>query len=185
VTLRGLQDAYIDEGLMLTPTPEWHTGENHSVIKVNEFYDFFDIPQESDYEPEAWQALINDAKKYDYNSTSILVVFLPTTNKVKIGGNQIDVYNNQFAAWDDPRTESKYLFTTPKSQPKSNFDSLLGRGVVLNRPDLIAAVKPYTRGARSLIQAAIGADVPAPIPPRGGALSPAVDLPPASPPGLP
>ena len=230
LTIDGIQDAYSEKGLMLTPTPEWQTGEYHALVNIDEFYRKFEIPQESDFEPEAWQKLLSDARDYDVNDTSILVVIVEGDNlkedelskQEKIQSlfrdsslNNFELSNSMLApgsmlaAWDDPRTESQFKYTSKKNSNDDgnaddlSFESILGKGVILNRPDLIAAlkaigvtgvpvsfyyvdkdrVKPYFRGPRSLIQAALGASAPSIVLPSGGVSSP--QLPPASPPGLP
>ena len=226
VTLQGVQDAYIEKNLMLTPVPEWNTGEYHALIDIDEFYAKFDIPQEKDFEPQAWQRLLDDARNYDVNETSLLVIVLNQANhertKQQNSSTKLNIDNSVLlAAWDDPRTESQFLYTPPKrynsdgdevlNVSEYTIDSIVGQGLVLNRPDLVAAlkalgvrkvpvafyyfdderVKPYFRGPRSLIQAAIGADTPKVVLPNGGFLTPVEelppvdDLPPASPPGLP
>jgi len=205
-TLKGLRDAYVERNLMVTPTPEWYLGEYHSYTSMDEFDYFFDIPEEDDFESGVWVSLLDEAKKYDVNGTSILVVILDSGSSKQKKDNHVSssierryVDGSVLAEWDNPRTESKFQYTVPKGSSSLSLDSLLNQGMVVNRPDLIAAlkalgvrqvpvsvyyldenrVKPYTRGPRSLIQAALGADKPVIIPPGGGALLP------ASPPGLP
>ena len=210
-TLQGVQDAYAEKNLMVTPTPEWHSGEYHAQIDINEFYKKFHIPRESDFEPEAWERLIKDARNYDVKETSIVVVILGAGGNLNVSKKQ-HAYslfdNSMLAAWDNPRTESQYPYVIPQSGNDAlidlSLDAIVGQGMVINRPDLIAAlneigvtqipvsfyyldnerVKPYFRGPRSLIQAALGAELPNIVPPSGGFLPPE-DLPPASPPGLP
>ena len=213
-TLQGIQDAYSEKSLMITPTPEWHSGEYHALIDINEFYKKFDIPQESDFEPEVWERLIKDARNYDVNETSLVVVVLDagdnlTASKTaeNLSGHRL-LDSSMLAAWDNPRTESQYPYVVPQSSNDAladlSLESIVEQGMVLNRPDLIAAlkeigvtqipvsfyyldnerVKPYFRGPRSLIQAALGVQLPKVVPPSGGFLPPE-DLPPASPPGLP
>ena len=123
-------------------------------------------------------------------------------NELNNQSSQYQVFSNSMtAAWDDPRTESRFKYTSAKSSDNLSLESILGNGIIFNRPDLVAAlnalgvkripvsvyyldksrVKPFTRGARSLIQAAIGAEIPVTVPPGGGV----APLSPASPPGLP
>jgi len=212
-TLKGLKQAYIEKNIMVTPTPEWQLGEYHIHVELSEFYELFNIPVEEDFEPEAWQKLIADAKKYDVNETSFIAVILGGAQANKKQKNRLDdqtaklpsqyqVFSeSMLAAWDDPRTESQFKFTRPGDADNLSLSSILGKGVIFNRPDLVAAlnalgvkqipvsiyyldsarVKPFTRGPRSLIQAAIGIQVPVTVPPSGGV----APLPPASPPGLP
>jgi len=58
-TLDGIQHAYLDEGLMLTPTPEWNAGDHHINVSVDELIERFDIRVKQDYldadEAELWQ----------------------------------------------------------------------------------------------------------------------------------
>ena len=214
-TLRGMRDAYRKENLMVTPTPQWEIGEYHAYIEADEFDQLLNLPEEDDFEPEAWNALLSEAENYDVNDTSILVIILPSQGAVrrtrehtpKDSATQVLPATNLFAAWDNPRTESKFKYASPKDDGLvPGLNSVLSNGLIVNRPDLIAAlkalgvsrvpvavyyldgarVKPYRRGARSLIQSALGIDTPNIVPPGGGLLPPPpVDLPPASPPGLP
>jgi len=214
-TLHGIRNAYAKQGLLLTPPPEWQTGEYHAYVDINEFYQLFDIPEESDFEPEAWQKLLVEARKYDVNSTSLIVIMLNSQQGLQNESKREEsnqsaqnllFSNSIFAAWDNPRTESQFKYTPSASASNLSLDSLIGKGLVVNRPDLLAAlnaigvsqvpitvyyldgarIKPYTRGPRSLIQAALGAtQSPTIVVPGGGFLAPSPDLPPASPPGVP
>ena len=208
-TLKGLLQAYNEKNIMVTPTPEWQNGEYHINAELSEFYQLFDIPTESDFEPEAWEKLIAEAKNYDVNETSFIVVILGDDTGKQHNKNELinqsgrhQLFSNSVtAAWDDPRTESRFKYTSPISNDDLSLDAILGKGVILNRPDLVAAlnalgvkrlpvavyyldkarVKPFTRGPRSLIQAAVGVEIPVTVPPGGG-IAPLL---PASPPGLP
>ena len=207
-TLHGLRDAYVKENLMVTPPPEWQIGEYHIYVDVQEFYELFEIPSEKDYEPEVWEKLIVEAENYDVNETSFIVVILGGVGVNKQDANEklsqpmqlVDPSFTQTAAWDDPRSESQFKYTPPKNGIDLSLNGILGKGMIFNRPDLVAAlntlgvtsipvtiyyldgarVKPFNRGPRSLIQAAIGIKSPVTVPPTGGT----VPLPPASPPGL-
>jgi len=214
-TIRGLQQAYIEESILLTPTPEWQLGEYHIYGGIDELRDIFDIPQEEDFEPEAWDSLIAEAEDYSVTNTAFILVVLgdfgskknkPEEDKLSYGY----VSDQQYAVWDDPRTEAKFKYTSPENKKSPKFKDIVGKGMVINRPDLIAAlealgvtqvpitfyyldstrVKPYFKGPRALIQAAIGLDSPNFVPPSGGGFLPNTPpvvppvLPPASPPGI-
>jgi len=205
-TIRGLHDAYIEKNLILTPTPEWQLGEYHTYAKVEEFYEIFQIPEEEDFEPEAWQKLIREAEAYSVTNTAFLLVIVGGDDngeqKAKLGITSGQLY----AAWDDPRTEQDFKYTPSKDGDPITLENILGKGLIFNRPDLIAAlnalgvtkvpvafyyidssrVKPYTKGPRSLIQAAIGAGTPPGSFGDGGGFTPPPQqpLPPASPPGI-
>jgi len=209
-TLTGLREAYIKENLMVTPPPEWQVGEYHIYVELSEFYELFDIPTEKDYEPEVWEKLLIEAENYDVNETSFIAVILggvgidkeAANEKLSYHINGVDQAHTLVAAWDDPRTEGQFKYTRPKNGLDVSLNGILGKGIIFNRPDLVAAlnslgasripvtiyyldgarVKPFTLGPRSLIQSAIGITRPVTVPPTGGGLEP---LPPASPPGLP
>lgn len=206
-TLHGLRDAYIKENLMVTPPPEWQIGEYHIFVEISEFYQLFEIPSEDDYEPEVWEKLLVEAENYDVNETAFIAVILGGVGlnkedaKEKLSGHALGQQNPiLMAAWDDPRSESQFKYTSPSKGIDLSLNGILGKGIVFNRPDLVAAlnalgatsipvtvyyldgarVKPFTKGPRSLIQAAIGIEPPVTVPPTGGG----IPLPPASPPGL-
>ncbi|GHA08290.1 hypothetical protein GCM10008090_17680 [Arenicella chitinivorans] len=187
-TIKGIQRAYTERGLMLTPTPEWEKGEYHLYAKIDEFVEVFDIPEEEDFEPEAWQRLLTEAKEYSVPDTSFLAVI--------IGGDTGDDNENsaltyseyhQYAQWDDPRTEADYPYVSAGSgdddDERDQSDSggisvkaIVGKGIILNRPDLIAAlkalgveevplafyyvdnarVKPYVKRPQALVESVLG-----------------------------
>ena len=85
----------------------------------------------------------------------------------------------QYALYDDPRTEAAFPFVAPEGDSLS-FGSILGKGMIINRPDLIAALqflgveevpvaihyidsartKPYLLGARGIKNIILGAGTP-------------------------
>lgn len=199
-TIRGLQDAYAEQTLMVTPTPEWQLGEYHIQGAMDEVYEIFEIPEQDDYEPEAWAKLLREAEDYSVSNTSFLFVVIASgeddveSAKLAITPDQV------LAAWDNPRTEGEFSYTTPQNGEPVNLENIMGKGLIFNRPDLISALsalgvqrvpisfyyidsarmRPYTKGPRALIQAAIGAGTP-PGSFGGGGFTPP---PPASPAGL-
>ena len=207
-TLSGALDAYKKENLMLTTTPEWQSGEYHVYAQMSEIHQYFDIPEEKDFEPEAWEKLIIEAENYDVNETSFLVTILGSTpigdaseiQQQSLTGKYHFFSDSVVAEWDNPRTESQFKYTHAANANGLSLDSLLGKGVIINRPDLLAAlnalgvnevpisiyyfdsarVKSFTRGPRSLIQSALGIEPSVVVPPSGGV----APLLPASPPGI-
>jgi len=195
-TIKGVHAAFTEKGLMLTPTPEWQFGDHHLYATVEEFYDVFAIPTERDFEPEQWQNLLQEARKYTVDNTAFLVTIIDSNDDGKVSYAVSE--NQQVAAWDDPRTEAAFPYVEPdvadsgslqKTRPLQNskswqnpdsLRSIVNRGLVFNRPDLIAAlnalgvtevpvafyyladarVAPYNRGRRGLVSAAIGAGAP-------------------------
>ncbi len=201
-TIKGLQRAYTEKQLMLTPTPEWQLGEYHIYSSIDEFYEIFTIPEEEDFEPEHWQRLLEEAEDYAVTNTAFLLVVVghpeddeekdeADTEEQKTETTKLAITHNQlYAAWDDPRTESEYPFATSTNTPPVTLKNMVGQGLIFNRPDLIAAlkalgvkrapvvfyyndssrVKPYTKGPRALIQAAIGVSFPNGVFGRGGGI---------------
>ncbi len=179
-TIKGMQAAYGEKRLMLTPTPEWQLGEYHIYAGLDEFYEIFNIPQEDDFEPEAWQKLLEEAEDYTVTNTSFLFVILGSPDGDEESAKVMVASGQQYAAWDDPRTEAEFPYVLPSEGPPITLQNLMGQGLIFNRPDLIAAlnalgvtkvpvvfyyvdsarVKPYIRGPRALIQGAIGISVP-------------------------
>jgi hypothetical protein len=182
LTLKGMQSAYAEKRLILTPPPEWQLGEYHMYSKVSEFYDVHEIPEEEDFEPEAWQKLLDEAEDYSVTDTAFLSVIMggPEDENDSRSANIAITDAQLYAAWDDPRSESSFPYVTPKDSPAVSLKNILKKGAIFNRPDLIAAlnalgvervpvvfyylddsrVKPYLKGPKSLIQAAIGISNP-------------------------
>lgn len=178
LTIRGVKDAYTEKGLMITPAPEWQQGDYHFYAKMDEVDEVFNLPDEQDFEPEAWDALVAEAEDYGVTNTSFIVVVLGTGDGVARIGSQSKLIS-EYAAWDDPRTEQAYPFASSNNGSAMTLKSVLGQGVLINRPDLVAALKtlgvgqipisfyyldssrvaPYAKGPKALIQAAIGAGV--------------------------
>ncbi len=185
-TIAGVQKAYADKSLMLTPTPQWQIGEYHLYVPISEFYDTFAIPSEEDYEPEAWQALLTAAQNHIVTNRSFLVVILAggdasqSETAASVQSAPVTL-NKQYVAWADPRADAAFPYAKPKSGSSLTFKSIVSKGVILNRPDLIAALnaigvesvpvsfyyldksrqRPFLKTPRALIQAAIGAGAPA------------------------
>ncbi len=184
-TLRGIQKAYTEKSLMLTPVPEWQLGEYHMYADVSEFYEIFDIPEEEDFEPEDWQKLLEEAEDYSVTNTSFLMVVLPNNGDrdrdQKNKDNDLDVSfhhssNLLYAAWDNPRTEAEFPYVAPSGGQAATLDNIMGKGLIFNRPDLLAAlnalgvqkvpvsyyyvdsarVKPYVKGGRALLNSVQG-----------------------------
>lgn len=179
-SIRGAQQAYNEKSLMLTPVPEWHSGEYHMYAKLDEFYEIFNIPEEQDFEPETWQKLLAEAEDYAVTDTAFLMVIMSGggsgEDKKDEAHNRYFVDGAQYAAWDDPRTESEYRYVKPDEGSPLTLENIVGDGIILNRPDLIAAlktlgvetvpvafyyldstrVKPYGKGARGLYRNADG-----------------------------
>ncbi|MEM7357712.1 MAG: hypothetical protein AAF431_01250 [Pseudomonadota bacterium] len=175
-TILGMQKAFTENSLMVTPTPEWQTGEFHIQAKLEEIYQIFDMPDEEDFEPEQWQRLLEEAENYNVADTSFLCVALSTGegDSVNRGLNSM----MQLASYDDPRSEENFPYAAPGGE--FNLKDMLRTGLIINRLDLIAAlntlgvteiplsfyyinsarVKPYTRGPRGLLALAIGAGTP-------------------------
>lgn len=177
-TIRGVRDAYQENALMLTPAPEWQLGEYHLYASLDEIHELFDIPAEQDFEPEAWQKLISEAKQYSVADTSFLFV---VTGSGKNDTARVTVNDGQlYAAWDNPRTEENYKYIESQDGLPVTLKNIMSKGVIFNRPDLIAAlqalevkevpvvfyyidgarVRPFNKSPRVLIQAAVGTGAP-------------------------
>lgn len=141
-TIRGVQTAYVDQSIMLTPTPEWQLGEYHMYADIDEFYDIFEIPSEEDFEPEEWLRLLEEAEDYAVTDTSFLMVVLGggSTQEAALERNGY-VFGQEYAAWDNPRSESAFEYIRPSGSSALTLENISGDGLVFNRPDLIAALK--------------------------------------------
>ncbi len=198
-TIRGTQNAYVQKQLMLTPVPEWQLGEYHMYSALEEFYEVFDIPEEEDFEPEAWQRLLDEAEAYSVTNTAFLAVV--------VGGPKKDGENNTaarlaiteeqlIAAWDDPRTESDFPYVQPENGSPATLKNIQAKGLIFNRPDLIAAlnalgvtkvpvsfyyldssrIKPFLLGKRGL-ENSIKGIIPIPVTPSTGGFTPCASPP--------
>jgi hypothetical protein len=224
-TLKGLQRAFTEQGLMVTPTPEWQNGDYHIKAKMKEVYEIFNIPAredytqeewerlleetskyipaEQDYEPEAWQRLVAESKAYDVSNTSFIVTMIDSgVDSEEEGALQIHQPNMlQLALYDDPRTEAEFPFMEPDGDSLS-FGSVLGKGIIINRPDLIAALrflgveeipvaihyidsartKPFALGVKGITNIIVGAGTPPGNLGGGGGFGPPPVTPPPPPP---
>lgn len=190
-TIRGVQRAYSEKGLMTTPAPEWELGEYHLHASMEEMYEVFDIPEPDDFEPETWQKLLSEAEEYSINNTSFLVIVIGGGDGDGDGDDEyltLDAADNQlYAQWDNPRSEEAYPYTAPDGSDKPSIKNLVSKGLVFNRTDLVAALnalgvvkvpvafyyldntrlRPYIKGPQALIKAAVGVGG-TPNPPGGG-----------------
>jgi len=205
VTIRGTKDAYSEKRLMLTPAPEWQLGDYHMYAQLAEFYEIFNIPEESDFEPEAWQKLLDEAEGYSVTNTSFLVAILGSEDENgRNNAKLVFTENELYAAWDDPRTEGDFPYVAPEDGPAVTMKNLMKQGVIFNRPDLVAALNalgvtqvpvafyyidsartaPYAKDPRALVDSVIGAG--APIGTFGGdGGTPPPPAPPSAPPPSP
>lgn len=199
-TIRGVQEAYVEKSLMVTPSPEWQLGEYHTYAAIDEFYEVFDLPEEEDFEPEAWQELLAEAEDYSVTNTAFLIVVLGDENQ---DDENQSVARSRYpdgtmlAAWDDPRADAEFKYVQPEDSSPVTLKTLLGKGLVLNRPDLIAALKalgvqrvpvayyyvdssrvyPYVKNPRGLINAANGVITRPPSGVSGGGVTPCASPP--------
>ena len=171
-TIRGVQQAYGDHSLMVTPVPEWQIGDHHLQAEVTEIQQLFEIPEQQDFEPEHWQRLLNEARDYQTEKPSFLITILRGNDSEKVAANINS--NTQYAAYSDPRNESAFPYV---NDGDLSLGALLNKGLIINRPDLIAAIaalgqlntvpvafyyidnartKPYTLGPRALRTFATG-----------------------------
>ncbi len=173
-TIRGAQSAYTEKNLMVTPVPEWQTGEYHMYATMDEVYEIFNIPEEQDFEPEQWQKLLAEAEDYAVTDTAFLMVVMSGGDKSSSKNQFVD--GQQYAAWDDPRSEAEYQYVKPEEGAPLTLENIVGDGIIINRPDLIAAlnvlgveripvafyyldssrVKPYFKGPGALYRNADG-----------------------------
>lgn len=178
LTIQGTKDAYTEKGIMLTPAPEWQIGDYHMYAKLSEFEKVFNIPQESDFEPEAWQKLLVEAENYSVTDTSFLVVILGLDDSTSARSARFTRHSETlYAAWSDPRSEADFPYVAPQEGPPATFNNIMKQGIIFNRPDLIAALgalgvgevpvafyyldsartAPYLKDPDALIDSVIGA----------------------------
>ena len=207
LTLRGVQRAYAENSIMLTPAPEWELGEYHIRAKLSEFDEIFDLPEEDDFEAAHWQRLLQQANAYDLNSPAFLVVVLSSGDQDIAFQKQA---GQQFAALKDPRDDAAFPYTdsgndadgqSDGSAARLDLKALVSQGLILNRPDLIAALlaigaseaqvafyyidnartKPFFRSPRALRAIAVGAGTPPQSFGGHGGFGPPPEIPPEPP----
>jgi len=172
-TIKGVTKAFTEKQLMVTPAPEWQMGEYHIYAGLHEFYENFNIPEPEDFEPEAWQKLLDEARNYTVSNTSFLLVALPPINNST--ANLAFTNGQLYAAWDDPRAQAAFPYVTPEDGSPLTLKNLSRQRLIFNRPDLIAAlnalgvsevpvafyylhssrVTPFLKGPRYLVQTAL------------------------------
>lgn len=113
VTVKSVVADYYANNLMVTPTPEWELREFHTLAKVEELYEVFNIPEQDDIEEERWAAAVADVQRNGIKD-SFIVTVLPSGSAGGSGGT---------------------LGTLGSGL------EVLGDGVVINRVDRIAAAK--------------------------------------------
>ena len=188
-TIKGIQKAFSENTLMVTPAPEWHTGEYHIFGGIEEIYDIFEIPSEQDFEPAHWRQLLAEAENYKVTNSSLVFTLLGSGEDERASRESIS--GQHYAQYEDPRSEAAFPHVSSDANPVT-FRSLVGQGIIMNRPDLVAALnalgvtevpivfyyinndrsKPYSKGPRALIGLATGAEAPATITSGGGGFGP-------------
>lgn len=127
-TVKGIQKAYLENALMITPTPEWYHGEYSIMADIQELDEIFELPTEAEFEPEEWQLILDEAKQHKVEDESFLIVVLPA------GGldNEQQARRNNVA--------HKLLYASNESITDS-LKEAFKLGLIINRPERLAALK--------------------------------------------
>lgn len=167
-TIKGVRKAYLENAIMVTPTPEWEIGEYHTYAQMSEIQEVFELPEEDDFEPEEWQALMEEAENHIIEDESFLIVVLPAGDAGQVNIQQ--------------RSSLQYAANGSDGADES-IQTAFGKGLIVNRPERLAAlaalgvqsvpisfyyldrarIKPYKLGLRGL--QIIGGWIPGTNPP--------------------
>lgn len=193
-TVKGVQKAFREQDIMLTAAPEWEKGDHHFRAELTELYEIFEIPEQDDFEEEHWQRLLAFAKEFRNDGTSLLLVVMPTgEDEERTSGAFVN--GQQYALSSDPRSEADLPYTPAGGSDDPSLRALIGNGIVLNRPDVVAAlnalgatdvpvafyyistgrVKPFSLGPRGLGAIIEGAGAPPVNVGGGGGFAPPPD----------
>ncbi|MBT8114576.1 MAG: hypothetical protein KJP04_04305, partial [Arenicella sp.] len=104
LTVRGIQKAYSEQALCVTPAPEWERGDYHIMAQLEELSEIFAIPSQEDYEEDEWQALIQQAKRYKAEEISLIVAILSSGGDEQSALQTLD--GQQLAQYADPAADA-------------------------------------------------------------------------------
>lgn len=127
-TVTEVQKAYLENALMVTPAPEWDSGEYHIMADIQELDDIFQLPTEEDFAPEEWKLIVDEAREHNADDEAFLVVVLPAgglDNNKQAGTNSI---------------QNKLLYASSEGI-QSSLKKAFKRGLIINRPERLAALK--------------------------------------------
>ncbi|NND81198.1 MAG: hypothetical protein HKN50_02085 [Gammaproteobacteria bacterium] len=188
MTVKGVQQAYAENSIMVTPSPEWERGDYHLHAQIDELYELFEIPAPNQFEEQQWQRLLTQAKQYKEENISLIIAVLTGDSATQSAA--LPRHDEQYAALTDPRNEIAASFKSSRTSEEGSMelDAVLGEGLILNRPDIVAAfnaldeqtvpvvfyyldenrTKAFHSGARAIEAMALGAGAPAAISGGGG-----------------
>ena len=160
-TIRGIQQAYIEQSLMLTPVPEWHSQEHHIQAEMTELLDVFDIPERDDIPEEQWDMVEADVRANGINESFLIVVLSADADVASVLGGHLNWASAQYFNGFSSLDYAKY---------DASLDVVMNEGLIINRPVKLAVanflgytkvpiafyyidnnrVKPYKDGLRGL-----------------------------------
>lgn len=165
-TIRGIQKAYIEQSLMLTPVPEWHSQEYHIEANMEELTEIFDLPQREDVPEEQWDMVEADVKANGINESFLIVILSADADIAGSVNSPLNWASNRFSVLD----YAKY---------DAGLDVVMNEGLIINRPIRLSVasflgyksvpiafyyidnnrVKPYKDGLRGLKNLVVSAGV--------------------------
>ena len=192
-SVRGIQKAYIDQALMLTPVPEWHSQEHHIQAQMEELLDIFDIPEREDIPEEQWDIVEADVRANGINQSFLIVVLSADAEIARTIRNPFLSYANYDATLDVVMNEG-LIINRPVKLAVANFLGYETVPVAFYYIDN-NRVKPYRDGLRGLKNLVVATGVqpgtigglggfspPPPAPPRTSPPPPSSPPPPPPPP---
>lgn len=82
VSLKKLQDVFLNKGIQAAPVPVWYAGDHHLKVSINEFERLFNIPAADEISPTRLQALTDELEAYGFTHMPILVSMMAESNSM-------------------------------------------------------------------------------------------------------
>ena len=82
VSLKKLQNVFLNKGIQAAPVPVWYAGDHHLKVSISEFERMFDIPAADEISPARLQALTEELKAYGFTHMPVLVSMMAESNSI-------------------------------------------------------------------------------------------------------
>jgi len=82
VSLKELQDVFLDKSIQAAPVPVWYAGDHHLKVSISEFERLFDIPAADEISPTRLQALTEELEAYGFTHMPVLVSMMAESNRI-------------------------------------------------------------------------------------------------------
>lgn len=82
VSLKKLQDMFLNKGIQAAPVPVWYAGDHHLKVSISDFETWFDIPTADEISPTRMQALTEELQAYGFSHMPVLVSMMAESNSM-------------------------------------------------------------------------------------------------------